>query len=58
MLKHRVCVDNQLADALSRKIALLHSMYVKVTGFKRLKEEYETCQTSGISIPPSRVNHH
>ncbi|KAF5470834.1 hypothetical protein F2P56_011322 [Juglans regia] len=42
-LKHRKGVENQAADALSRRISFLSIMNVKVIGFERLKEEYESC---------------
>ena len=33
VLKHKLVVENKAADALSCKIALLHSLSVSVTGF-------------------------
>ncbi|XP_022889046.1 uncharacterized protein LOC111404479 [Olea europaea var. sylvestris] len=35
--------ENRAADALSRRIAFLSTMSVKVIRFERLKEEYELC---------------
>ena len=39
--KHKVGVHNVVADALSRKHALVTSMQVQVVGFDVLKELYE-----------------
>lgn len=47
VLKHQAGVDNKVADALSRKIALMQSMSVTVTGFERMKDEYSTCPDFG-----------
>ena len=38
-MKHRAGVENKTADALSRKVSLLSIMSVKVTEFKRLKDD-------------------
>jgi hypothetical protein len=43
VLKHRKGVENQAADALSLRRFLLSVMNVKVIGFERLKEEYDSC---------------
>ena len=43
MVKHRVGVENEAADALSRRVSLLSVMNVKVTGFERFKDDYELC---------------
>ena len=40
-IKHKAGVHNVVADALSRKHALLTSMQVKVVGFEKVKELYE-----------------
>jgi len=42
-LKHKSGMKNKVADALSRRVTLLSVMSVEVTGFERLKEEYESC---------------
>ena len=42
-MKHRVEVENKAADALSRRVSLLSVMSVKVIGFERLKDDYESC---------------
>ncbi|XP_022891965.1 uncharacterized protein LOC111406828 [Olea europaea var. sylvestris] len=36
-------VENQAADALSRRVSLLSIMSVKVIGFERFKKDYEAC---------------
>lgn len=36
-------VENKPVDALSHKVSLLQTMSIKVTGFERLTEDYETC---------------
>ncbi|XP_022843359.1 uncharacterized protein LOC111366910 [Olea europaea var. sylvestris] len=36
-------VENQAADALSRRVSLLSIMNIKVIDFERLKEDYEIC---------------
>jgi len=41
-LKHKSEIENKAADALSRRVTLLSVMRVEVTGFERLKEEYES----------------
>ena len=43
VVKHRVGVENKAANALSRRVSLLSIMSVKVTGFERLKDDYESC---------------
>nr|XP_023877896.1 uncharacterized protein LOC111990343 [Quercus suber] len=43
VVKHRAGVENKAADALSRKVSLLSIMSVKVTGFERFNDEYESC---------------
>ena len=47
MVKHRAGVKNKAADALSRRVSLLSVMSVKVTGFERLKDDYESCPNFG-----------
>ena len=46
-MKHRVGVKNKAADALSRRVSLLSIMNVKVIGFERLKDDYESCPDFG-----------
>lgn len=55
MLKHKPGAENKATDALSQKIALLHSIIsVCVTGFYMLPEEYSTCPNFGdIFVPLS-----
>jgi hypothetical protein len=43
VLKHKSGMENKVADALSRRVTLLSVMSVEVTGFERLKEDYESC---------------
>ena len=47
MVKHRAGAENKAADALSRRVSLLFVMSVKVTGFERLKDEYESSPDFG-----------
>lgn len=47
VLKHKAAVENKAVDVLSRKVVLLHTMSVQVTGFKKLKEDYESCPDFG-----------
>ena len=47
MVKHRVGVENKAANALSRRVSLLSIMSVKVIGFERLKDDYESCPDFG-----------
>ena len=42
-MKHRAGVENKAIDALSRKVSLLSIMSIKVTGFERLKDDFESC---------------
>ena len=46
-MKHRARVENKAADVLSQRISLLLVMSVYVTGFKRLKDDYESCPDFG-----------
>lgn len=48
MLKHKVDVENKLADALSCRVALLNSKSVEVTGLERVKEDYSECLDFGV----------
>jgi len=41
VLKHKAIVENKAVDALSRRVMILVVMSTEVTGFKRLREEYE-----------------
>ena len=47
MVKHRAGVENKAVDALSGMVSLLSIMSVKVTGFERLKDDYESCLDFG-----------
>ena len=46
-MKHRAGIENKAVDALSRGVSLLSIMSVKVTGFERLKDDYESCPDFG-----------
>ena len=47
MVKHRAGVENKATNALSRRVSFLSVMSVKVTGFERLKDDYESCPNFG-----------
>ena len=47
LLKHKAGVQNKVADILSRRVIILIVMSAEVTGFERLKEEYESCFNFG-----------
>ena len=47
MVKHRAEVENKATDALSRRVSLISIMSVKVIGFERLKDDYESCPDFG-----------
>ena len=46
-MKHRAGVKNKAVDALSRRVSLLSIISIKVTGFERLKDDYESCPDFG-----------
>jgi hypothetical protein len=46
-LKHKAGIENRAADALSRRVTLLSMMSTNVTGFDRLRDEYESCPNFG-----------
>uniref|UniRef100_A0A2N9HNF0 RNA-directed DNA polymerase n=1 Tax=Fagus sylvatica TaxID=28930 RepID=A0A2N9HNF0_FAGSY len=46
-LKHKAGIENKAADALSRRVTLLSMMSTNVTGFDRLRDEYESCPDFG-----------
>ncbi|KAK8951621.1 hypothetical protein KSP39_PZI004098 [Platanthera zijinensis] len=43
VLKHRAGVENKPADALSRRVSLLHTLRAQVDGFERMIMDYPTC---------------
>jgi hypothetical protein len=43
VLRHKSGVENKVADALSRRVTLLSMVSTKVTGFEKLRDEYESC---------------
>jgi len=47
VLKHKAGVENKIVYALSRRVMILVVMSAKVTGFERLKKEYESCPDFG-----------
>jgi hypothetical protein len=47
VLKHKSGIENKATDALRHRVTLLSVMSVEVTGFERLKEEYESCSEFG-----------
>ena len=47
VVKHRVGVKDKATDAPSWRVSLLSVMSVKVTGFERLKDDYESCPDFG-----------
>ena len=49
-MKHRAGVENKAADAQSQKVSLLSIVSVKVTGFERLKNDYESCPDFGGAL--------
>ena len=53
VLKHKAGSENCAADALSRRVTLLFTSQVEVTGFERIKEEYNDCPDLGTSTPTS-----
>uniref|UniRef100_A0A2N9IG07 RNA-directed DNA polymerase n=1 Tax=Fagus sylvatica TaxID=28930 RepID=A0A2N9IG07_FAGSY len=46
-LKHKAGIENKAADALSRRVTLLSMMSTNITGFERLRDEYESCPDFG-----------
>ena len=47
VLNHKAGSENCTADALSRRVALLSTSQVEVTGFQRIKEDYNDCPDFG-----------
>ena len=43
ILKHKAGVEKKVADALNRHVMILVAMSAEVIGFKRLREEYDSC---------------
>ncbi|CAL9007289.1 unnamed protein product [Prunus brigantina] len=41
VIKHKAGIHNKVADALSRKVALLSVMQIRVEGFEQLQESYK-----------------
>ncbi|KAK8954863.1 hypothetical protein KSP39_PZI002830 [Platanthera zijinensis] len=47
VLKHRAGVENKPANALSRRITILHTMSARVEGFERIRHDYPECPDFG-----------
>ena len=47
MIKHKAGVENKVADALSRRVSILVAVSNEVTGFERIKNDYESCPDFG-----------
>jgi len=47
VLKHKAGAENKVVDVLSRRVMILVATSVEVTGFERLREEYESCPDFG-----------
>jgi len=43
VLKYKAGVENRVADALSRRRALLSVMSIDVVGFEKINDTYESC---------------
>ena len=43
VLKHKARVENKVPDALSQRVMILITMSAEVSGFERLREEYDSC---------------
>ena len=46
---YKAGVENEVANALNRRVDLLSIMSVNVTGFERLKKDYESCPDFGTN---------
>ena len=42
MIKHKAGVENKVADALSRRVSILTATSSEVTGFERIKNDYDS----------------
>ena len=42
MIKHKAGVENKVADALSHRVSILVAISNEVTGFERIKNDYES----------------
>jgi len=47
VLKYKAGVEIKVADALSWRVIILITMSAEVIGFKRLREEYDSCSDFG-----------
>jgi len=47
VIKHKAGVENKVADALSRRVSILVAISNEVTGFERIKNDYESCPDFG-----------
>ena len=50
-------MENKPADVLSRKVNLIHSMIVEVTGFEHLRDDYPSCPGFGDLFASLLDNH-
>ena len=47
VIKHKAGVKNKVTNALSRRVSILVAISNEVTGFERIKNNYESCPDSG-----------
>ena len=47
MIKLKEGVENKVADALSRRVSILTATSSEVTGFERIKNDYDSCPDFG-----------
>ena len=47
MIKHKARVENKVTDALSRHVSILVAINNEITGFERIKNDYESCPDFG-----------
>ena len=47
VIKHKVGVENKVADALSRRVSILTATSSEVTEFEQIKDDYDSCLDFG-----------
>ena len=47
VIKHKAGVENKVTDARSRRMSILIAISNEVTGFERIKNDYESCPDFG-----------